>query len=435
MTRKKHPLIKKHLKIKQYSDQEQRPGRVLLETIKSVFPESETVLNSHTYYYGDVIKHFKALKAGFADVEKLLLDAELARPAYVRNAKLNEDYKHVRSQERVKAQALEDIESGKALREWEDRLSQLSVEINVAHRAQLDMEKKRDAAEIYKKLNQTRALNKDLLEQAKAKLDQLQELADQINCCTGSSKQKDINDQVKRQEEVVRELEKSANEPIQHVIDEIVAEPHEISEASKKVADLQARYNTAKSTVEYYRNHKDDLIAEKKRGLAEISVEVSKAIKAINQDSLHYHANLDTQVMHGIIRLYALFNTYKTEFDHAVIRYLKNKDNPVEFSARLNECKTAVDGLINQLWCDNYRHLSAKEIHDQYLTLPQKFKDQLLEKKPDTTALAQVFSAAEAAKVSAVGMFKKPVAKETEEKRKHLVKTQGQVNGRVVYKI
>jgi Holliday junction resolvasome RuvABC endonuclease subunit len=87
------------------------------------------------------------------------------------------------------------------------------------------------------------------------------------------------------------------------------------------------------------------------------------------------------------------------------------------------------------LWCDNYRHLSAKEIHDQYMTLPQKFKDQLLEKKPDTTALAQVFSAAEAAKVSAVGMFKKPVAKETEEKRKHLVKTPGQVNGRVVYKI
>jgi hypothetical protein len=130
--------------------------------------------------------------------------------------------------------------------------------------------------------------------------------------------------------------------------------------------------------------------------------------------------------MHGIIRLHARFNTYKTSFDQAVHKYIKNKDEAATYSQQLDTCKAKLDKLMPQLWCENYRRLSASDIYQQFNALPQKDKDALLAQKPDTTALAQIMSAKPAvvtAKTSVAGIFaKKPVAAETAVKREHLKK-------------
>lgn len=413
--------------IKNYSDQERRPSRKMLETLKAMISDSDPVLKSHTYWYGDAIKQFELLKKAFADVEKLAIDAELARAHFVRSKKQEEDYQHFREQANVIKQSMADIRSGKTLRLYQDDVLRIGNELNKAHRAQTEVVKKQNAEEIYKRLNTERALNANLLEQAKKRLDELEQVLEKLTagCCTPTRKTNEARTQVENQKKVIEQLELTSNANIQKIMKETVNQPAPVAESSKELADLQKRFDSARNNARFCEEHQDSILAQKQSELDAINVDKSKAVKAINTAALRHYANLDTQVMHGIIRVYAYVNSYKTAFDFAVNKYIKKKDEASSYSQQLSDGKAKIDTLMGQLWCENFRQLSGLEIYAQFSALPQQSKDKLLALKPDTTALAQIIGAAQenTAKASAAGLFaKKPVAVETAAKRSHLKK-------------
>lgn len=415
--------------IKNYYDQESRPSRKLMETIKTIISESEPVLKSHTYWYSDAIKQFELLKKAFADVEKLAIDAELGRAHFVRSKKQEEDYQHFRTQANVIKQSMADIRSGKTLRQYQDDVLRLGNELNKAHRAQTEVVKKQNAEEIYQRLNNARALNLDLLEQAKKRLEELEQILETLTaaCCTPTRKTNEALAQVEHQKAVIKQLEIAGNETIQKIMKETVAQPSTLPDNSKELSDLQRRYDSARNTARFCEDHQDSILAQKQSELDAINLDKSRAVKAINAAALRHYANLDTQVMHGVIRVDAYLNSYKTAFDFAVNKYIKKKDEASVYSQQLNEKKDKVDKLMGQLWCENFRKLNGLEIYANFTSpaLPQQAKDKLLAQKPDSTALAQIIGNANdnAAKVSATGLFaKKPVAPATAEKRAHLKK-------------
>lgn len=419
-TRKKQTIIKN------YADQEKRPSRSYLEAVKAMISVSEVELKKHTWLYGDAIKDFNLLKIAFADIEKITHDAELKRAEYVRDPKLWEAYKDLRTQAKVIRHSMADVRSGKTLRTYQEDALRLGNELNKAHRAQNEVLKKQNADEIFQRLNATRSEHNNLIDLARQKLDQLEALLDSLSCCTSSSKQRDLQEQIEKQKLVVKNLEESRDASVQKIMKETVDQPAPVPGANQQLADLQRRYDVARNAAKYLEDHQDAILAEKQRTLDSIKADTKNAVKAINDHALHYHANLNTQVMHGMIRLHARFNTYKTSFDQAVHKYIKNKDEAAVYSQQLDTCKAKLDKLMPQLWCENYRRLSGSEIYLQFNALPQKSKDALLAQKPDTTALAQIMGAAAAANkasVSTGGIFaKKPVAPETAAKRAHLQK-------------
>lgn len=417
-TRKKQTIIKN------YADQEKRPSRSYLEAVKAMISVSDAELKKHTWLYGDAIKDFNLLKTAFADIEKITHDAELKRAEYVRDPKLWEAYKDLRTQARVIRNSMADVRSGKTLRVYQEDVLRLGNELNKAHRAQNEVLRKQNADEIFQRLNTTRAQHNSLIAQAKQKLDELEALLDSLPCCTPSQKQRDLREQIERQTAVVKNLEETRDTVVQKIMSETVEQPSPAPGVNPQLADLQRRYDNARNSAKYLEDHQDAILAEKQRTLDSIKADMKNAVKALNDHALHYHANLNTQVMHGMIRLHARFNTYKTSFDQAVHKYIKNKDEAAAYSLQLNACKAKLDKLMPQLWCENYRRLSASDIYQQFNALPQKAKDALLTQKPDTTALAQVMGAtANTAKVSAAGIFAtKPVAPETAAKRAHLQK-------------
>lgn len=419
-TRKKQTIIKN------YADQEKRPSRSYLEAVKAMISVSDAELKKHTWLYGDAIKDFNLLKTAFADIEKITHDAELKRAEYVRDANLWETYKDLRTQAQVIRNSMADVRSGKTLRVYQEDVLRLGNELNKAHRAQNEVLRKQNADEIFQRLNTTRAQHNTLIAQAKQKLDELEALLDSLPCCTPSQKQRDLREQIERQTAVVKNLEETRDTVVQKIMSETVEQPTPAPGVNPQLADLQRRYDAARNSAKYLEDHQDAILAEKQRTLDSIKADVKNAVKALNDHALHYHANLNTQVMHGMIRLHARFNTYKTSFDQAVHKYIKNKDEAAAYSLQLNTCKAKLDKLMPQLWCENYRRLSASDIYQQFNTLPQKAKDALLTQKPDTTALAQIMGATAAANKAAVstgGIFaRKPVDPKTAEKRAHLQK-------------
>lgn len=413
--------------IKNYSDQEHRPSRKLLETLKSMISDSDQVLKSHTYWYSDAIKQYELLKKAFADVEKLAIDAELSRAHFVRSQKQEEDYQHFREQANVIKQSMADIRSGKTLRLYQDDVLRLGNELNKAHRAQTEIVKKQNADEIYQRLNNARALNAETIEQAKKRLEELEQALEALvaKCCAPSKKIDDALAQVNHQKEVIKQLEVSGEANIQKIMKETVEQPATSPAVSKELSDLQRRYDSARNNARFCEEHQDSILAQKQSELDSINIDKSKAVKAINTAALRHYANLDTQVMHGLIRVYAFVNSYKTAFDFAVNKYIKKKDEAAAYSQKLNDSKADIDTLMGQLWCENFRALSGTEIYALFSAMPQQSKDKLLAQKPDTTALAQIIGAApaETAKPSSTGLFaKKPVAPETATKRAHLKK-------------
>lgn len=417
---------KKQTTIKNYADQEKRPSRSYLEAVKAMISVSDAELKKHTWLYGDAIKDFNLLKTAFAEIEKITHDAELKRTEYVRDPKLWEAYKDLHTQAKVIQNSMADIRTGKTLRSYQEEVLRLGNELNKAHRAQNEVVKKQNADEIFQHLNATRSQHNALIDQAKKKLDELEALLDSLTCCTSSQKQRSLNEQINAQKAVVKNLEATRDSVVQKIMSETVEKPTPAPGVNQELADLQKRYDAARNTAKYLEDHQDAILADKQRTLDAIKADKKNAIKAINEHALHYHANLNTQVMHGMIRLHARFNTYKTSFDQAVHKYIKNKDEAAGYSQQLDTCKAKLDKLMPQLWCENYRRLSGSDIYQQFNALPQKSKDALLTQKPDTTALAQIMGATAAASKAAVstgGIFaKKPVAPETAVKREHLKK-------------
>lgn len=413
--------------ITNYADQERRPSRKFLEAVKSMISESEPVLMMHSYWYGDAIKQFELLKNAFADIEKLSHDAELNRAHFARSKKLDDDYHHFRDQANYYKQSMADIRSGKTLRQYQEDALRLGNELNKAHLAQIEVVKKQNAEEIEQRLNNARAVNADTLMQAKKRLEELEQIHEALvaGCCAPSKKTADALAQVNLQKKVIKQLEITDEENIQKIMKETIVQPGSTPDNSKELADLQRRYDAARNNAKFCEEHQDTILNQKQSELDAISADKSKAVKAINAEALHHYANLDTQVMHGIIRLYAYVNSYKTAFDFAVNKYIKKKDEASAYSQQLHDSKASLDTLMGQLWCENFRELDAKEIYAQFTAMSQQAKDKLLAQKPDTTALAQIIGAANdnTAKVSETGLFgKKPVAQETAAKRVHLKK-------------
>ena len=245
-------------------------------------------------------------------------------------------------------------------------------------------------------------LNKYIIDEAK------------LSSCTPGRKHQAALDLIAQQEKVVRALEA--------VFD--------VEPTHPEIDDVQSRLEAAQKNAQYFEDNHEQALAEMRKKRTAAHENYHQAVTSINDAQLKHYANINTTLMHGVVRVYERFNAYKTAFDNALAENIKNKDEAAPYVQKLNAGKASLDTLMNQLWCDNYGHLKAKDIHDQFSSMNQTAKTKLLDQKPDSTALPQIMGAAtgkpEAAKVSTTGIFKKTdVAASTEEKRQHLVRQAG----------
>lgn len=158
------------------------------------------------------------------------------------------------------------------------------------------------------------------------------------------------------------------------------------------VISLQNQYNTAMAKVKYHSDKQANLIAEKSAKLATASTALQSADEQICRAKRHHYGTLSASLMEGVERVYDCFNSYKLSFDTAVSENNLESHEVGVYQKKLNETKKSLGEAMSQLWCD----------------------------KP--------------ALVSGQGLFKKPVAQSTLDKRKYLIRTQEPVLGRVTLK-
>lgn len=416
--------------IRNYDDQNKRASHLLLSKVESLITASEPVLKAHTYWYGDAIKQFNLLKTAFADVEALSSSAEVMRPIHVRDPKLNEDLKNLRTQERVITQSMADLRSGKTLGEWQREELQVGRALRAAHKAQLDEMRgqEQEAKAIFAKLNATKSEHYEVLEAAQRRLDELEKQADSTTCCVSSSKQRHLNEMVERQGVVVEELNNQAKAATARVLEETVRKPALLPTNNKETDELQKRFDRAREMVRLCQDHQAELLAEKQKDLDAIQSEKRKVIRSINRQAQRHYSDINSQVMHGILRVYERLNAYKTWFDLAVSKYGKHvnsKGEVADYSWQLAVSKSRVERLMHRLWSHELNRLSAKAISSRFKQLPLKTRENVLAQKPDAHALQQVMGAASsvaAHKVSTTSIFKKPVHPDTAAKRAYFKK-------------
>ena len=418
--------------IKDYAPQENRPSRKFLDAVKKIVDGSEVVLKVHPIDYFTPNNQFKVFKKTFTEIESLAHKAELNRLEYVRDSKLYEDYQEERAQARDIRRALKDFTSGNTTREMQaeairlgNELQNLGGEAQAANQAavnkvkQVSDETLKQTNDIFRKLNDAKASDRGLLEEAVTILNQLLEQADQLRCCGPvAKKQQALKKAIVRQQQIVHELMQSVNRNLPQIATTPIAPIAEAPQSNQAYEQLKKRYNEARAIARSCTDNRAAIIREKRKNLQAANADVTKAARALNAAALKHYADVDTQVMHGLIRLYASFSTYKTLFDTAVIKNVSNKEEPAAYRKELAKQQKALDKLMLKLRCEKFGGQTARQIYDKLS--PDQLSN-LLKKTPDATALSTVLGTS---KVSTAGIFK-PVNPITAEKRANLKKQPG----------
>ena len=397
---------RKRTVVKNIAQPQHRPGRQFIDVIKSVMTTSQPVLEAHKWLYRTAITHFDLLSQAFNETEKLMLDAETTRPLFQRDEKLANIHQHAKDQCVQAAQTLSGLESGEAKRNLDSEASRILASLHITEREALRKEYANDI-DLFRRLRLADAR----LSELRLNLKSIKTVA-----CLPSSKYRRALGQIHMQEKVVTDLEAALNQKHEH----------------PEVKALQQQYDDAVSKVKHHADHFADLHKDATEKMDAAHVTLQQAEETVNRAQTQHYSNLDTTLMHAVVKLYERFNAYKLSFDNAVADKITNKNEVAPYQQKLNASKARLDQLMEQLWCDKFGQMNAKNIHEQFSRVSQGNKDKLLAQQPDSAALDQVMGVPN---VSANSMFKKPVATETLEKRKHLVRTQGMVNNRVVYKL
>ena len=396
---------KRRVGIKNYKEQEDRLSRQFVDVVKALFLESKEMLREHTFYYRKAKSNFTDLVAAYDDIEKQLIDDEINRPVYQRSPQLSKDYTEARESIKVALKEIRDIKSGKAGHSWE--LEALRIKENL-HLVQLESLKSQNASDIQNFKNLRTA---DTALRAMS-----DELDKATGLCVPSKKHVAAQRNLASQEKIVENLEATMNARY----------------VDPKVSRLQINHQAALANAQYYKTHHDALLAAARDKLAHARASRKAAVLAINAEQAKHYSALNPKMMHGVLRVYDAFSTYKSSFEAAVRDSISNKDEAADYLLLLNAREARLEKLVGKLWCPDAKQMNAKALHNELLKMSHQERKDLLAEKPSEGALAQILGMP---KVSSVGMFKKPVAPETAEKRKFLLKTPGEVDGRVVYKI
>ena len=117
--------------IKNYTEEENRPGRQFMDVIKFIIEEDEVVLKSQPRSVKSI---FTALAGAWRDMDNVMRKSKNKRASFVPSAELSAAFQQSSVQVGQRLAALNDLASGKTKRELEDQLARCSADLHMAQR-------------------------------------------------------------------------------------------------------------------------------------------------------------------------------------------------------------------------------------------------------------------------------------------------------------
>lgn len=394
---------KKMIAIKNIAELEHRPARQFLDICKSMVQESLAMLQAQPVYYRVTKSKFESLVTSCHELENILLAAEQARAPFVCHQELELTHSTAVKKAETAAAHFKEIDTGVIKRDLQNEIHRLTSGV---HEVQMNVVSQQSPETISAYRH---------LATVEMRLHFLRNKVDDMDQFYVSRKKRRLAEQAVTEQSMLVAGLKS-----------ILNKRHDTS----SLDDFQRQLTVAKQDLKNYLDHEVKIKSDAYTELTETRRALTKVESEFNHEVVRHYSNLDSAVLHGIIRIYESFVLYKLAFDIAVKDRINNKNGVSVYQQQLDARKSRLDHLLDQFWCQDVGKLTANDIRAQLGKMHYKDREKFLTHKPDGNVLMQMLGQP---RVSASGLFNRPLT--TAEKRKYLVRTDARARHQVTPKL